>query len=885
MKNININSKFIERKFGGWKRRMTIPAASTLLTLSVLLCLGANLRAPQIVGASAADTVNFQARLQSNTGIIVPDGYYNVEFKLYDTSSGGSALWTEDYLDVNGEGLEVKDGYLSTALGSLNAFPAIDWSQQLYLTMNIGGTSDAEVPTSFSSAGWDGEMTPRLALTATTYAFQAGQAAQASQLSTTNSGNTSTLSLQGSTHGNQTFVIQDQGAAGTYDLLTATQADSDYIQLQTGTTTPQTGELSISGSAAAGSVLTGVIDTPSAAAVTIGATNATGIDLGNATTNIATYISGTALVKPTSGHDSATALQVQNASGENLLVVDTSGSNINIGSTGSTALSSTVNLATSTGASQTVHIADGSTETSSVTVGSANGASATTIQGGTGNLSLQTGAVASSSASGAITIESGDNTGSSNTGTVTIESGAASSGVSGNVVIDTGAAGTIGSGGGGSINYSIFEQSLTDRGNATGDTSAYTLGTQFDVTNTVGLTSIWFYSGTGATSLPTKAVLYDADTGTEVTGTLDTSPDWSGAAGSGWVEDLNYTEGGSLAGTELSPGTNYTVAVFNPGGSEWYSDAGTQNYWTSGLGANGITNGPLSAPSSADALHGQALYNAGGTLAVPTSSVSGYDFGVDVEVTETSSSVATPTISIGATNAASLTIGNQNEAGSTSIQGGSGGIDLTAAVDDDITIGTENDNTITIGNGASIDNLTFQGDGIKQTLKGDSGSTASDIIQTTTNSTTAFEIQSAGSTSLFTADTADMAINIDGTLSVNGNITIDGHLVTGGSAPSIAAGAAACTSPTVNVSGDDTSGTITVTTGSGCSSGGDLATVTFASTFAAAPHVTIAPGSANASNLNAYVNNSTVSTGSFAIGTSANPSSSTTYEWNYWVAQ
>ena len=92
-------------------------------------------------------------------------------------------------------------------------------------------------------------MNPRLALTATPYAFEAGNAVQAGELSTTDGSNTSTLTMQGSTHGNQSFVVQDQGAAGTYDLLTTTQANNSYIQLQSGIPSQQTGEIDISGMA------------------------------------------------------------------------------------------------------------------------------------------------------------------------------------------------------------------------------------------------------------------------------------------------------------------------------------------------------------------------------------------------------------------------------------------------------------------------------------------------------------------------------------------------------------------------------------------------------------------------------------------------------------
>jgi len=130
-----------------------------------------------------------------------------------------------------------------------------------------------------------------------------------------------------------------------------------------------------------------------------------------------------------------------------------------------------------------------------------------------------------------------------------------------------------------------------------------------------------------------------------------------------------------------------------------------------------------------------------------------------------------------------------------------------------------------------------------------------------------------------------MILTINGALTVTGNITIDGHIVTGGNTPAIVAGAAACTTPSVSVSGDDTSGTITVTTGTGCSAGGMLGTITFANPFAATPRISLTPGSAVAAGLNAYFDNSSLTDSSFSIGTSVTPADSTTYVWDYQVLQ
>lgn len=195
-------------------RRLT-PVLLVLLGVFSLVTVNF-IRTTGVAHAATANTVNFQARLQSAAGAIVPDGNYNVEFKLYSgasctpsTGSGCTNVWTEDYLNSNGQGLKTINGYLSANLGSITAFSGINWDQKLWMSMNIGGTSTG-------TPSWDGAMKPYLSLTAVPYAFSAGQ------LNSTGAGGRSTLSVQGSDsgHGDQNFVIQDQGAAGTYNLLT-----------------------------------------------------------------------------------------------------------------------------------------------------------------------------------------------------------------------------------------------------------------------------------------------------------------------------------------------------------------------------------------------------------------------------------------------------------------------------------------------------------------------------------------------------------------------------------------------------------------------------------------------------------------------------------------
>lgn len=129
--------------------------------------------------------INFQGRLLNAQGATVPDGYYNIEFKIYQDGDGqslnnstgtpaGSLKWTEAHLNSASNGVVVKNGYMSVQLGSVNAFGSnIDWNQDtLWLSMNIGNTNVSCTP--FSSCSPDGEMTPMKRLSSTPFSLNSG---------------------------------------------------------------------------------------------------------------------------------------------------------------------------------------------------------------------------------------------------------------------------------------------------------------------------------------------------------------------------------------------------------------------------------------------------------------------------------------------------------------------------------------------------------------------------------------------------------------------------------------------------------------------------------------------------------------------------------------
>lgn len=252
-------------------------------------------------GTGINQQINFQGRLLTASGATVPDGYYNLEFKIYQDGTGstagnpgGTLKWTESWLNQGGNGVMVKNGYMSVQLGALSPLSSVDWNQDtLWLSINVGNTNATCTP--FASCAGDGEMLPMKRLASTPYAMNAG-------------------------------MLGGKDASG-------------FIQ---NTTTPQTANIAIQSASAT-----------SVAAVIQGTTGQTAnlLDLktaGNATPVVA--VSSTGAVSMQASSNSTAALAVKNQAGASVLTIDTANSKVTVGnaSTAGTALDVVGSINTST---------------------------------------------------------------------------------------------------------------------------------------------------------------------------------------------------------------------------------------------------------------------------------------------------------------------------------------------------------------------------------------------------------------------------------------------------------------------------------------------------------------------------------------------------------
>ncbi len=118
-----------------------------MFRISILLI---SLLLPLSLFAQAPSTIGYQSVLTDAVGNPVADGSQDITFKIYNVSTGGSALWTET------QTVTTTNGVFSAALGSVSSLTGVSFSQALWLGISVGGGA---------------ELSPRIELTGTPYSL------------------------------------------------------------------------------------------------------------------------------------------------------------------------------------------------------------------------------------------------------------------------------------------------------------------------------------------------------------------------------------------------------------------------------------------------------------------------------------------------------------------------------------------------------------------------------------------------------------------------------------------------------------------------------------------------------------------------------------------
>jgi hypothetical protein len=161
----------------------------------------------------------------------------------------------------------------------------------------------------------------------------------------------------------------------------------------------------------------------------------------------------------------------------------------------------------------------------------------------------------------------------------------------------------------------------TNGPNADNADNAINLGIQFSVSAQAWVIALRYYRGTTNVN-PDDLRLWQVDSAVSGTSLANVVPPAAGAS-IGWQEVALATP------VELTPGQVYKTVGHMP-----THYVATPNYWTSGAGSAGITNGILTAQSNAASTGGQGTFTYNASPVFPTSTFNGGNYWIDVVVTD-----------------------------------------------------------------------------------------------------------------------------------------------------------------------------------------------------------------------------------------------------------
>jgi hypothetical protein len=322
--------------------------------------------------------------------------YGDNDLAIFDVSNPASpsAVGAFSFSHPMSIAVEGRYGYMSYFSGGSGGFATLDLGGEYAQNLEAGSTETGSLTVDGNTTlGGNASIQGGLAIGSS---LQAAGNIGAGSITTVGIATPAppTVSPQGSTGStNYTYAVTAFNASGQSAASAGTQTTTGNATLTSGNNNQVTWS-SITGATGYNVYRTASSGTPSSTGligtVYAGATlqfNDTGIagDGTSAPTSntVGTFTAGgDVLFKSTSS--STTAFQVQNAAGNNLLVVDSTNQTVNIGATGSFNLTDTVNIANSTAGTQTVNIGSSSQANDAVLIQGGTGASAISLQVGSG---------------------------------------------------------------------------------------------------------------------------------------------------------------------------------------------------------------------------------------------------------------------------------------------------------------------------------------------------------------------------------------------------------------------------------------------------------------------------------------------------------------------
>ena len=197
----------------------------TLLAL-LFLCIPVK----ENIGQTIPQHFSYQGVLVDGAGVAYPDGTYNLSFRLYDITTGGSPLWEEQV------SLLLNDGVFDALLGASNPID-LPFDKQYWLGIELEGES---------------EMTPRLPLVAVPYALNAAKAVTADRIGPNGSGVVRSLNGQEgdiALEGEGDIAVNTNGEiitiSATFDQLPEGTTDGEIIRWNVSTGGWEPGEITV----------------------------------------------------------------------------------------------------------------------------------------------------------------------------------------------------------------------------------------------------------------------------------------------------------------------------------------------------------------------------------------------------------------------------------------------------------------------------------------------------------------------------------------------------------------------------------------------------------------------------------------------------------------